>query len=476
MKFRISIALKLSSFVTALCVLLIVIMTRSFFDSSYDDLESKYGKILQHIAINAVFDISGEEHAKIQSEGDEKLAEFQNIKKHLQKIQRVNYLESDAIYTFHVDQNLNLKFGVMLSEKPFIGHSYKPPPQNIPIFREVYGGLSRHTKIYGDEHGHWISGMAPILSSKGKFSGILEVDYKMDTFLAELAKRRERILITSGAVLLLGILLSFIIALSISRPLGKIKDASLNIINGDYNHELRINTRDEIGELAKSFNHMVRSLKERFHMMKYISQGTIDMIKRIESHEELQKGERKKMAILFSDIRGFTSYSEKRYPEEVVSMLNLFLGTQTKIIHEHDGQIDKFVGDEVVVLFDGDKKDINAVNCAVAIQSAIKKINDSSDIVQELNVGIGITCGDVVMGNIGSEDRMDYTAIGRFMNLAARLCGAAKGMDTIITKNVYDELLKDKESIAKVNVNPLGTAEYKGIQGNVEIYSVKGKV
>ncbi len=118
-----------------------------------------------------------------------------------------------------------------------------------------------------------------------------------------------------------------------TNPIKIIQKEARKITKGNYSStKLHIKNKDEIGDLAKDFEKMNTSLKERFHLQKYISKDTVDMIKKMISHEVDERGEEKELAILFSDIRGFTKFSELREPEEVITMLNLYLGAQSSVI------------------------------------------------------------------------------------------------------------------------------------------------
>ena len=183
------------------------------------------------------------------------------------------------------------------------------------------------------------------------------------------------------------------------------------------------------GILSAEFNNMIIHLREKLQMQKFVSERTVSMI-----HEETASGNivlggtRKNLAFLFSDIRGFTAMSEKMEPEDVVTILNEYLDLQAKIIKKNHGDIDKYVGDEVMAVFSGDEMADNAIACAIEIIDQIKRLNKSKDDtgLKSINVGIGLNIGNVIQGRMGSSDRMDNTCIGDTVNLAARLCSNAE--------------------------------------------------
>ena len=144
--------------------------------------------------------------------------------------------------------------------------------------------------------------------------------------------------------------------------------------------------------------------------------------------------------MLFSDIRGYTAFSEANPPEVVVEMLNSYLDAQTTIIEAHGGDVDKFIGDEVVALFHGADMERNAVAAGLAIQRGLADLLEAHP-EWNLHVGVGIAAGEVVMGAIGARDRLDFTALGGTVNLASRLCDAAPPDGIIVAGPVRDSLV-----------------------------------
>jgi len=176
-------------------------------------------------------------------------------------------------------------------------------------------------------------------------------------------------------------------------------------------------------------------IKVREQMEKYLSKSTTDAIySSVTEEKELFKGEMQDIVIFFSDVRGFTSYSENEKPEVVVENLNKLFELQAEIIHKHDGIIDKFVGDEIMAMFPKNASQ-GAVQAGIEIQQAIK---DSQDV--SFDVGVGVHYGEALLGSIGTHDRRDYTVIGNIVNTGARFCGAAKGGTVIISDVVYQQL------------------------------------
>jgi len=187
-------------------------------------------------------------------------------------------------------------------------------------------------------------------------------------------------------------------------------------------------------------------------------------------------GERRNISVFFSDVRGFTNFSESHQPEEVVARLNEILTAQVGVVFKYNGTLDKFVGDELMAFFGApgiqhkDDHPLVAVRVAVEIQETMQKLQaqwlkESND---PLYIGIGINTGDMVVGNMGSAERMDFTVIGDNVNLAARLCSAAGKGEIIISGATYT-LVKDH--IEAVRLEPIMV---KGKANPIEIYKVTG--
>jgi class 3 adenylate cyclase len=242
---------------------------------------------------------------------------------------------------------------------------------------------------------------------------------------------------------IVGLLVSFGLARMITKPLDSLEEGIQVVARGDLRQLVTVSSDDEIGNLTNVFNQMILSLREKLLMEKYLSQSTVLSIKEHRDVTQLKLGgERKYVTALFSDARGFTSLSEKMSPEDVVSLMNIYLNLQTTVIHHWGGIVDKFVGDEVMAIFEGKGMALNAVRAAVEIQSYCRALNEARLASGEktVSIGIGMNSGEVVMGNMGSEDHMDYTVIGDNINIAARLCGVAQPGQVLVSKVIFDEV------------------------------------
>lgn len=175
------------------------------------------------------------------------------------------------------------------------------------------------------------------------------------------------------------------------------------------------------------------------------------VIEELLSNEKLElKGHRSYITVFFMDIRGFTKMSEKLSPEKVVEILNRYFDIATSVLFRYDGTVDKFVGDAVMAVFNAPTSvrdhELKALKAAMDIQSELKKWG-------KVSAGIGIHCGECIVGNIGSKHMMDYTAIGDTVNTAARLEGQTDAGDIIVSADLYEKVksvfvTKHKESVS----------------------------
>lgn len=185
-------------------------------------------------------------------------------------------------------------------------------------------------------------------------------------------------------------------------------------------------------------------------------------------------GQKKDVAVLFVDIRGFTPLSESLPPEKVVEILNRYLELTTRAVFDNQGTVDKFIGDATMAVYnaplDLDDYVFRAVKTGLDMAAAAKAMEEELTAVTDKKVGfgVGINCGEAVIGNIGTSARMDYTAIGNTVNVAARLEGQAKAGEVVISQAVYDRLE------GRIRAVSLGKRNLKGIAGETEVYRVEG--
>lgn len=318
----------------------------------------------------------------------------------------------------------------------------------------------------------------PVTVKAGKIVrkiGFITLRYSKQIIDDEIKNVTNLIMILTGIIILISVFISIRGANQIVNPIIKLTEIVKQFSSGDLTVRVDITAKDEIGLLARTFDDMIVSVREKLAMQKFVSNSTVQMIQRSVSQDapvqdREKHTEKKTVTMLFSDIRGFTSLSEKLLPGEVVGFLNEYLDVQTGIIRKYSGDIDKFVGDEIVALFQGPNMYINSVNAAREIQKTVKDMNKKRerDGKFPIPVGIGINAGEVIMGSIGSHDRMDYTVIGDSVNLASRLCSTAGKGEIIISRSIYEKFKDNKKVFTR-----LPAVTVKGKAKPIEVYRVE---
>lgn len=231
--------------------------------------------------------------------------------------------------------------------------------------------------------------------------------------------------------------------------------------------------QEELRRLNTQLEKAKNLLKQSFQ--RYVSAQIVEEI--LQSSEPVNlKGERKTVSILLSDIRGFTALSERLNPEDLVRFLNSYLSEMIDIIFEHEGTLDKFMGDAILALFGapvghGDDA-LRAVRTAVAMQEKLRELNDMwrTNGWPNIKIGIGVSTGEVVVGNIGSEKRMEYTVIGQDVNYAQRIETLTKELpaDILISESTYERI---KNFVQAKKYEPL---TIRGKKEPIVVYGVFG--
>ncbi len=280
------------------------------------------------------------------------------------------------------------------------------------------------------------------------FVGYSQLLFTIDHINELIKHKQEQTLLIGGTGFLLSLIVLSVVTSLFVRRIQMLNQGTKQVIQGIF-EPLPVKGSDEISELTDSFNKMMTAVKERLMMSRYVSQSTLGMIRRVGANEMAQEGIKEEICVLFSDVRGFTAFAELNEPQHVVARLNRLLNLQVEIIKRYGGDIDKFVGDEVMAIFKGSAKEQRAVAAAIAIQEKLQPIFKAEEGQSRLRIGIGINTGVAVMGNIGSVDRMDFTAIGDVVNTAARLCSVARADEILVAEEVVNHLPKGSVDLSE---------------------------
>jgi len=231
--------------------------------------------------------------------------------------------------------------------------------------------------------------------------------------------------------------------------------------------KLKLNTKD-----IESYQEKLREEgMSRYRLSRYVDQDLVTKI--INTNEDMPlENKKQRVTILFADIRSFTTISENMAPEQVIGMLNEYFDTMVRIIFKHDGVLDKFVGDELMATFgmleESPQGPLNALNAAIAMQArmAALMIEFMRKGYPTFEIGIGVNTGEVVMGNLGSKNRMDYTVIGDTVNVAARPEQMAEGRKIMVGEETYNSCK------AYIQMAPKGEITVKNRAAPVKCFQV----
>ena len=234
----------------------------------------------------------------------------------------------------------------------------------------------------------------------------------------------------------------------------------------------RLSPKGETQGLVMAIEDITDVSKVRNTFKRYVSKQVVDEL--LDDDAKLNLGgEEREVTILFTDIRGFTSMSEKMKPESVVSTLNEYFSDMIDIVFKYNGTLDKIIGDELMIVYgapiSSEDDTERAVLTAIEMQNQIEKLNETRKKRKEspIKVGVGINRGLVVSGNIGSRDMMDYTVIGDTVNLGARLCSAAGPDEIFVSESVFQET---KNKFPYKKLEPI---KVKGKEKKVNVYEIK---
>lgn len=304
----------------------------------------------------------------------------------------------------------------------------------------------------------------------------------LDQALSFVQKIRSHMAWVGSIGLFLGLVVAFGFALGISKPIESLRYATTEVERENFDYRVNIKTQDEFSLLGQSFNHMLSELadKERIRgvMNKVVSKEIADELLR----DDIQLGGEERIAtVLCTDIRGFTTLAEGLPPNRLLSLLNDYFTRQSFCIDAHQGVIDKYIGDALMALFGvpiaREQDAYHAVLAALDIIEALALFNleMALPLQKTINIGIAVNTGHLIAGNVGAENRLNYTVLGDAVNTAFRLEGLTKryGVQIIISAGTYQAIAP----LLTANPPPfqvrlLDCVQVKGKTQGIDIYQV----
>jgi adenylate cyclase len=481
MRYRTKVVLALSLLTIFTNGLLLWLSYRSASALLFAQIQSK----VLSVATTAALFVDGGAHDHLRTREDEASVAYAQLAATLRRVRDANQRDdvfARFIYTIRPDPADPTKWLYVVDaeeqadEKSHIGDPVEFKSEDQTGFS--LAAPRSETAFSTDQFGTWLSANAPIRDAAGKAVGVLGVDIDAAGVLAE-----QRRLFTSGLIALaiavvVALICSFALSRWVSSPLSRLKMAVEAIAQGKLETRVDVKRRDEFGEVGAAINAMAIALRERETLKgalaRYVSQHVAENIIADNKLPEL-KGGRRRITVLFCDIRNFTRFANALPPEEVVAFLNEYFAEMIEAIFRNQGTLDKFLGDGLMAVFgaplDDPQHELHAVTAALEMQQRLASLRERwHGDKAEIASGIGIHTGDAIVGNIGSEQRMEYTAIGDTVNIASRLEFATKEhrCEILLSESTV-EALGDAFSLRRI-----GDIQCRGVAQPLTIYAVEG--
>ena len=333
------------------------------------------------------------------------------------------------------------------------------------------------------------------------FNWHIIISEKERVFFSDARNIAVQAVVSLCAAACLAVFLLILITNRLTNPLRKIVQVMDKVIEtADLSSRVEVEYNDETGILAATFNKMTEELDRAYSQIKRYAFDAVlagkkeerirqifqkyvpnDVIERFfASPEKMLVGDNRNLSILFSDIRSFTTISEGMAPDDLVNSLNRYFSGQVDIIYNRNGIVDKYIGDAIMAFWGAPEKHdddaLQSVISGIEMTEAVKKFNENQRKIGkcEFQIGIGLNYGEVTVGNIGSERKMDYTVIGDAVNLASRMEGLTKTYqsDILISESLFDELRQNAPN-SGLHFRLLDTVAVKGKTKGVRIFTVK---
>lgn len=303
-----------------------------------------------------------------------------------------------------------------------------------------------------------------------------------DVAYASLAQMRTIVLASIGLALAIALLASFLLARRIAAPIAKLVAFTRELAARRFDARVSIATGDELAVLGDALSEAAAELQEseartreemaiRADLGRYLPAELVEAIIRREQSMELG-GRRTAVTVLFADVVAFTPLSDRLPPEQVVALLNELFTLLTEAVFRHGGTVDKFVGDCVMALWGAPAPLEDHALCALSCAQDMLRFCESANVGWkerfgvEVQLAIGVNSGDAVVGNVGSRERMEYTAIGDVVNVAARLEAIARPQQILISGATAEHVQGELELTA------IGAREVPGRAAPIELWEV----
>lgn len=429
---------------------------------------------IHDIVGTAAGQIDGDSHNKIKTRDDERGRQYSDVKKQLQNI-RDRSTGVRFVYTMRREHSGKVVFVVDAEEKSgqisHVGDLYE---QTTPMMMSAFekpAEVKVENSFETDKWGSWLSGYAPILASDGSISGIVGLDISVQNILDYEQRYLIIILLSSILITALVVLLGVMFSRSISKPLLRLADDLENVRRFDLDTDIQVKSIvTEVLNMKTAIDNTKSGLRS---FKKYVPADLVAELIQL-GKEAVLGSENKDVTVFFSDIADFTAISEHLKPEELAEELRLYYEGMTAAVLKNHGTIDKYIGDSIMAFWGAphpiEDHPVMACRAALQCQKYLAGINRewSERGMPALTTRIGLNTGEVIVGNFGYEERLNYTVMGDNVNLASRVEGLNKyyGTSIIISENTYARVSESFET------RRIDTVAVKGKTKGVAVYEL----
>lgn len=480
MRYRTKLSIALVGLTALSCGLLVWLVYRGASNLLFRQVQ---GRVLA-IASTGALNFPIEEHERLRVRADETGADYLKVEKYLREIRDANQdpeMRVIFVYTMRPSVTKPGKWEYIADgeEQGTKDKSHVGDPVEFQGIAGTELELDRpkvNPDYTTDEFGVWLTANVPLRDASGKPVALMGVDVAADSVRAEM---RRMLFITMGAVAIasvLSLLASLKLAKWASSPLTLVKATLNEISSGNLEARINLERDDEFGEVGRAVNRMALSLQERAAVKGTLSRSVPGGVaERIASSRDLPAltGSRRRITVMVCDIHNVTRLSSSLEPEKVFGFLNEFFQEMVEAVFQHHGTLDKMLGDGLMALFGTPEEDpqhaLHALEAAMDMQARFLKVQEKwmPGPSGHFSMGIGLHTGDALVGNLGSKDRMEYTAIGETVKIAEQLEAA--------TEENRCSILLSRETAGEIPVHiPLrqvGVVNARGIVQSMAVFT-----
>jgi class 3 adenylate cyclase len=435
-----------------------------------EDLRRRLGEV----AALAAQQVQAPRHSKLRTRADEDAPAYREVKEVLKGVRdRVEGLR--FVYTMRRQPDGRVVFVVDAEEeegeRSHVGDPYESPTEDMLAAFEAPHRVRVERRFTRDRWGTWLSGFAPVLAADGSLEAIVGVDVSAAEVLAYERRLLVSVVLAGAVVCAVVILIALWVSTAATRSMVDLEREMARIQRFDLAGETEFASRIvEISSMRNTLNHMRQGLRS---FRRYVPADLVGELIRLGKEAALEV-ERRELTIFFSDIAGFTTAAERMAPDDLLRNLGEYLEGLTEIILKHRGTVDKFIGDGIMAFWGAPnpaadhatRACLAAVDCQDFLRKAAEGWKGRG--LSQFPTRIGINAGEVLVGNVGYEERLNYTVIGDAVNVAGRLEQLNKqyGTAILVGESVY-ERAKDA-----VEARRIDRVALKGKTLGIAIYEV----